>query len=295
MKVLNKIKSIYLLAIVAILSFCMLLFPAMPKTANAEGTMGEGSVEIKSAKVVVQQYAQGVEKWAIMFKAEITQEQYNLITADDTVDVKFGMFIGPTNFLKDATDYAGLVENKFKAISYVGSVAGENVQKLEFVEGVAEYWGAIVYDDAQLNTQENGDRRVSAAEMDLTAVPFYTDGTTNNALLAQKKSATPRNILVESYLLQQDGEAVVDGVGINADTTVKNYAGEIEFFDGDVYICRSTNRLMVGEKQGELAATNLLETATDLAVSGITRTTTTAENLFDAKKFFLPAKHRIFI
>ena len=285
MKVLNKIKSIYLLAIVAILSFCMLLFPAMPKTANAEGTMGEGSVEIKAARVVVQQYAQGVEKWAIMFKAEITQEQYNLITADDTVDVKFGMLIGPTAKLGEATDYAGLVENKFKAISYVGSVAGENVQKLEFVEGVAEYWGAIVYDDAQLNTQENGDKRVDAAEMDLTAVPFYTDGTTNNALLAQKKSATPRNILVESYLRQADGEAVVDGVGINADTTVKNYAGEIEYMpEGyDAYICRSTNRLMTGVAQGELAPANFNEPDVDFAIGGVARSATGEYEVYNAE------------
>jgi hypothetical protein len=103
MKVLNRIKSIYLLAIIALLSFCMLLFPAMPKTASADGTMGAGTIEIKAAKVVVQTYkgqdGNDYDKWAIMFKAEIGQEQYNAITDTDTANVKFGMLIGPASRL----------------------------------------------------------------------------------------------------------------------------------------------------------------------------------------------------
>ncbi len=287
MKVLNKIKSIYLLAIVAILSFCMLLFPAMPKTANAEGTMGTGTVEIKAARVVVQQYAQGVEKWAIMFKAELPKGQYDIITQAGLADVKFGMLIGPSAKLGDATTYDALVENKFKPISYVGSVAGEGIQAIEYAENATtyEYWGAIVYDDAQLNTQENGDRRVDAAEMELTAIPFYTDGENSVAVMAGAKSATPRNILVESYLRQQDGEAVVDGVPINADTTVKNYAGEIEYMpEGyDAYICRSTNRLMAGLAQGELEPTSFDVSDVEFAIGGIARSATGEYEVYNAE------------
>ena len=297
MKVLNKIKSIYLLAIVALLSFCMLLFPAMPKTASADGEMGTGTIEIKSAKVVVQEYAQGVEKWAIMFKAEITQEQYNAITDSDTANVKFGMLIGPTAKLGDATTYEGLVANKFVSISYVGSVAGEGIQAIEFEEGKTtyEYWGSIVYDDASLSdVKDKGDIRLGAASLELTAIPFYADGTietkalTNedaSVVMAGAKSAVPRNILVESHLLQKDGAAVEDGKAINPETTVKNYAGTLIYDnDNDYYVCRSTNRLMAGAKQGELSATNLMEKATDLAVAGKTRTATTASDLFDAEK-----------
>ena len=65
MKFLTKIKSIYLLAIVAILSFCMLLFPAMPSFANATdeepvvAVMGTGVVEVKTARAVVNSYEEG--------------------------------------------------------------------------------------------------------------------------------------------------------------------------------------------------------------------------------------------
>ena len=79
MKALNRIKSIYLLAIVALLSFCMLLFPAMPKTASADGVMGEGQIQVKSAKIVSQLKGNKVSKWAIMFKAQITLDQYTAI------------------------------------------------------------------------------------------------------------------------------------------------------------------------------------------------------------------------
>ena len=297
MKVLNKIKSIYLLAIVALLSFCMLLFPAMPKTASADGEMGTGTIEIKSAKVVVQEYAQGVEKWAIMFKAEITQEQYNAITDSDAANVKFGMLIGPTAKLGDATTYEGLVANKFVSISYVGSVAGEGIQAIEFEEGKTtyEYWGSIVYDDASLSdVKDKGDIRLGAASLELTAIPFYADGTietkalTNedaSVVMAGAKSAVPRNILVESHLLQKDGAAVEDGKAINPETTVKNYAGEIEYFDGDAYICRSTNRLMVGEKQGTLSAANFDIPSVEFAIGGVKRTATDATAVYaDAEK-----------
>lgn len=295
MKVLNKIKSIYLLAIVAILSFCMLLFPAMPKTANAEGTMGTGKIDIKSAKVVVQTYkgqdGNNYDKWAIMFKAKISQADYNAITDDGAANVKFGMLIGPTKFLKDATDYEGLITNKFVPISYVGSVAGGNVQELEFVDGKAEYWGAIVYDELKL-ADEKG-----PAAMDLTAIPFYADGTVATKDLTNEtatvnytaedgfvgaKSATPRNILVESYLLQQDGAVVIDGVPIK-ESTIGTFAGEIEFFDGDAYICRSTNRLMVGEKQGELAPRSFNVSNVEFAIGGVARSATGEYEVYNAE------------
>ena len=285
MKVLNKIKSIYLLTIIAILSFCMLLFPAMPKTANAEGAeMGSGTFAIKSFQVVVQTYdyymdeegnkveCEPYDKWANMFKAEITKEQYNTITQKGKVNVKFGVLIGRTSRTegieeKTIAEITGPKKDgglAFEVISYVG--LGLGAQQIEFAEGETTFGfeAGIIYNE-KTNLPE-GKTLIDMASYDLTAIPFYMNGKTVEEsteieiLFDAKKNVVPKDVLVNSYAYQQienNGAPYEEGAVPISEHTMKTFAGEIDFFEGDAYVCRSTNRLMVEGEDGTLAPADI--------------------------------------
>ncbi len=319
MKFLTKIKSIYLLAIVAILSFCMVLFPALPSFANAtegeepesgaevvlpeeggetEGEepeivvpeetveMGTGEVKIVLARSVVQNYtgegafADKANQWAIMFGAHITKAEYDNITQNDTALVKFGMLIGPTKLLESVehTDkgiYADLVATGFESFAYVGSSKsdGQDLGKMFNEEGVAEYLGGIIYDQTKL-----GNNSIAFSALELTAIPFYmnankaseatnivVDYDVDNDVFGSAKSAVPRNVLVENYIRQDVGNETVPGDEVEIDiSTIQTFVAQVNaltYKNDDAYICRSTNRVMVGEtEQSELSP---LEMATD--------------------------------
>lgn len=254
MKVLNKIKSIYLLAIVAILSFCMLLFPAMPKTASA--TDSSESVSITGARVILQKYGSGEnvsERWATMFQAEITSY---------VEGSEYGMIIGPKAAYDSAVEnskanYADLVAE----YAFVDKVS----QTFEDDGTTKSYWAGIVYDAGALDSATLAKR----ASMELAAIPYVK--TDDSVVLGVGGTAVPRNYLVSTHLDQQEAiqenpEAEIDGKPIEATSVAKWVGGEFNVYDGDAYICQSTNKFYVGAKGSELEAINVLANGGEVVV-----------------------------
>ena len=282
MKVLNKIKSIYLLAIIAILSFCMLLFPAMPKTASADNTMGTGDIQITGIEVSVQTVtdentSESYDKWAVMFRASITQEAFNSITNEGTADVKFGILVGLTSRAEGISELglADIIASKaeggrsFQFFTYSAS-------QIVFNEGVAEIWGGIVYNENALTA--GNQNLIATANKSLTAIPFYMVGdvsvdegvksinaTEYDILFDSQKNAIPRNYLAASYVSPNP-----ESINPVKEETVNAFAGGIVESEDEAYICRSTNRVMVPKKvaddEGTLVADGTLIPA-NLAVN----------------------------
>ena len=300
MKTLNKIKSIYLLAIVAILSFCMLLFPTMGRTANAEEVkMGNGVINVSSVGVKAYSFTdestgETHDKWAIMFKAQITEAQYNKITVDGAVDVKLGMLIGRTSRLYDSegnfiytntTRMPQMIKSKadggfsFVPISYAGSESLGGQEVFFNADGVFEFEAGIIYDIKATDfVNATPEQIVSVATKDLTVIPFYmnvaeatVDMTidTYKILWDYRKNVTPRDVLIEYFANEEVKEVNSSGSYTNAlqDSTLNTFVGTVPTVDtNDNYICRSTNRIMTGAAGGELTASDFVTDGATVSV-----------------------------
>ena len=102
----KKIKTIYLLAMMAILSICIAVFPVFKtETVKAEEDPG---LSMNGAYVRFSK-TDKADDFALMFQAKITKAFYDTI-ADQ--DVKFGMAIFPDSETANVTDYASLLTLK---------------------------------------------------------------------------------------------------------------------------------------------------------------------------------------
>ena len=228
-------KKIYLLVVLAVMSFCAILFPMNANTARAEVSF---DLEVSSAQVKVQLVADesGNKEWAIMFKSTISAEQ--LALAEGT-EVKFGMLIGPTKLVGDNTTHAEYVADGFQSFAHVNS------KDIKLEEGATgfDYYAGIKYNDEHLNTKEN---RLAAAKLSLTAIPFYQVGE-GEIVLGTSGACQPRNILTESYVYELENE-IEDNIPV---TAVNNYAGEFMQYPGEAYVCKATDRLMTAYNVGD--------------------------------------------
>ena len=225
-------KKIYLLIVLAVMSFCAVLFPMSANTAKADVTF---DLAVTHAQVKVQKIADSeAEEWAIMFKSTISAEQ---LAAAEGTEVKFGMLIGPTTRVGDNATHADYVADGFQSFAHVNSA------DIKLEEGATgfDYWAGIKYNDEHLNTAEN---RLAAAKLSLTAIPFYQVG--EEIVLGTSGACQPRNILTESYVYELENE-IEDNIPV---TAVNNYAGEFTQYPGEAYVCKATDRLMTAYNVG---------------------------------------------
>lgn len=241
-KLSNKIKTIYTLTAILVLSICMLLFPVATKRASADQISDAAkTITIKSAYIQVSNQLNAtneISEFAIMFKAEIGIDAYNVITNEGQDSVKFGLLIGPTNRMSNVSDYATAVAEDFVSIANVGTRTSGTMQQISFGKNNEyNYVAGIRYNEQRLTAL--GINLKGAVDLELTAIPFYTIDGTAYAVVENQKSCTPREILTESFIKEQDAE-----ITNIPEQVITTYVGEVNEMPGEHYICRDTGRLM---------------------------------------------------
>ncbi len=228
-KISKKIKSIYLLAMMAILSVCVAVFPVFKtETAKAEeADFGMVGAYIKVDTDLEKQYGADkcADNFAIMFQAKFSDVTLNTI-ADQYV--KFGMAIGPAESaepdkptLKDVTDYSQLVEvsesgNAKIFDSLIGNT--NDIKPIQLATGEKEYkYEAGVYfnkDEKVPGTDDNmypAEKDWSGAyKTQLIVIPFYTlyemDGdefVASSVQLGERLAPTsPVDVVFDTMLLE---------------------------------------------------------------------------------------------
>ncbi len=134
----KKIKTIYLLAIMAILSICVAVFPVFnTETVKAEGATGLSiaGAELEMGKADKKENT--ADDFAFMFQAEITSDLYAQIAERNA---KFGMAIGNKATMANVSSYDQLADLKAKgSIWYndaiVGTATSGAKTAIDFVEG----------------------------------------------------------------------------------------------------------------------------------------------------------------
>ncbi len=237
-----KIKTIYTLTAILVLSLCMLLFPVASTPASADDISDAGkSIVVKSAYIQVNNQLNAtneISEFAIMFKAKITLDAYEVITNDGQSNVKFGMLIGPTNRMSSVSDYQTAITQEFVAIANVGTRSSGSYQFVNFGDNSEYiYTAGIVYNQEKLTAQSIDLK--GAVDLELTAIPFYTIDGTAYAVVENQKSCTPREILTESFIKEQDAE-----ITNIPEQVITTYVGEVNEMPGEHYICRDTGRFM---------------------------------------------------
>lgn len=245
----RKMKSIYALAVVALMCVCMLFIPAKSKTVNAETPEVASEIVVKSAQISVNS-----EKtvWALMFKVQIDKTTFNLLTNDGKDAVKFGTFIGPKDRLdaiKSASDpVAEATTQEFLNITNVGTQKAVNASKTDDCVQIIDYgtepnfyyYAGVRYDEEYLESEGLSDFK-AVSKLEIVAIPCYTDAEgTTHLILDNAKSVTPMAVLTESYLLQQSS-----GVDYSiTEDMLDTFVGEINYNQDTMYLCKDTGRLM---------------------------------------------------
>lgn len=175
----KKIKTIYLLAIMAILSVCVAVFPVFKtETVKAESATG---LSVTGAKLEFGE-RNTYEDFALMFQAEITKDWYDTV-ATEGADVKFGMAIGPKEQLSSVTSFEqlddisdGTTGNAYVFTALVGNT-DEAAQSIDFVddETTFTYEAGTVY-SAFVEGYESLtlEQWQVMYQVELTAIPFYS-------------------------------------------------------------------------------------------------------------------------
>lgn len=261
-KLSNKIKTIYMLTAIIILSFCMFLFSILTKPASADEIAdAANNLQIKSTYIQVSNQVNEdneISEFAIMFKAKIDLDNYNVITNNGRTAVKFGMLIGPSEKMINVTDYDSAREQDFVEVATVGTASSGASQRVNFGDAKEySYVAGIVYNEEYL--QELGVDVKVAVETELTAIPLYILDGVPYALINNQKSCTPRHVLAESFIKEQEN-AIIN----IPESVFTTYVGEITEITGEHYICRDSARLMSSEVVGgDLLAVNASDTTKD--------------------------------
>ena len=268
-KLSNKIKSIYTLTAILVLSLCMLLFPATSNPASAEEISdAANSITINSVYVQVSKDVEDTE-FVLMFKAKIDLSTYNVITNNGQDNVKFGMLIGQTEKMINVSDYQTAIAQDFVQFSQVGTRSSGAFQQVEFRQSEEYFYSAgIIYNKQYIEEQgQKLNKDISLKELvgdALTAIPFYTIDGTPYAIMGNQKSCVPREILAESYIKEQDEE--ITNIPENIITT---YVGEVQEMPGEHYVCRDTARFMsTNVVGGDLEPTSIATAEDAVFISG---------------------------
>ncbi len=187
----KKIKSIYLLAIMAILSICVAVFPAF-KTQSVKAEDTPTGLSVTGASLELgKRYAH--KDFVLMFQAEITEEWYNKLTTENSsAEIKFGMAIGPTSKIGSITTFEALDDiaddiaggPKGNAYLYELDQAIDFTDETAFTYEAGTLFSAFVDGYETLTVTEW--QQMYAVE--LTAIPFYSVG--GEVVLVDNKFAT---------------------------------------------------------------------------------------------------------
>ena len=273
-KLSNKIKSLYTLTAILVLSLCMILFPVSAKPASADAiTDAANTITIQSAYIQTSNIVDENSEFVFMFKAKINEEAYNTITNNGQNNVRFGMLIGPTERMINVSDYETAKAQDFEEFAHVGTRSSGVYQHPDFRQSEDySYSAGIIYNKEALEemSEEKG-QPVSMKDVvaiELTAIPFYIIEDTPYLVLDNQKSCLPRDVLAESYVKELN--ANITNI---PEAVVETYVGETEVMSGEHYICRDTARLMSSSTVGGDLEPNAASVAEDVVyIDGVRHT-----------------------
>ncbi len=241
----KKIKAIYLLAIMAILSICVAVFPTFKaQIVNAE------DAELSMTGAYVQfSKTNGADDFALMFQAKISKTFYDTV-ADKSVI--FGMAIGPKDSLAGITTYTDLValgNNVVIFDSLVTSVsASTGGQVVEFLQETDFFtYEAGTYFNKNAAGQENTTEATwkNRYNAELTAIPFYTleGDVVFNSSLAITRSAS--QVVYDTLMLESAKSVDSDNVAVTNDICTAVTGKQLTEWYGDqeIYLSQANNKL----------------------------------------------------
>ena len=248
----KKIKTIYLLAMMAILSICIAVFPVF----KTESVKAEEDPGLSMTGAYVQfSTKNGIDDFALMFQAKITKTFYDTI-ADQ--NVKFGIAIGPKTALESITTFEGLDDisdgstgNAWVFDSLIGTTSSSVAQKIRFNtdETFVTYEAGVYFNKTDVKYEGKDAAWWNGVyALDLTAIPFYTNGDTvvfdaTLGLTKNVKQLTLDTMLAENakpvnYSEDMDKDlrrAVSDDIF----TAITGYTLNHQFEGADIYLSKT--------------------------------------------------------
>ncbi len=257
----KKIKTIYLLAMMAIISVCIAVFPVFKtETVKAEDDFG-----LSMAGATVQfSERNGANDFALMFQAKISKQWYMDSVDGLSDDVKFGMAIVPASEYANVASYEQLVayaEKVSQDIIFTDLIGTLDCnQLLEFPEDATEItYEAGTYfckgDEIYEGITDAQWQAVYAKE--LTAIPFYSmDGevldyetTYAQAYTTSATKTTEDQLFLVDTALPTDAEEALDLEDVEKVTGKKFQEVYNSAYD-EIYFDQSLNIFLSNQQAG---------------------------------------------
>ncbi len=282
----RKLKAIYLMAVIALVSICMSFIPFMANTVKADDATATAGLRVTGAQVKVIDGAtqeEGNSQFAVYFHTEITEDFYNALVGESK---QFGMIVGPQAMMSgfstlpstapvaDFDEAVGAVvtaqeieAGKAANFRFVGTDLQEDVV---FEEGIYTFEAGVIFDEADLLASGIENALKLAAATKLTAVPYYVvDGNvTINKLDAKTRVA--KDILIEeaTRVMFECSDSDFDMATIGY--LGQKYVGNIDA-TGEYYMEATTGTVYKANANKELVEYmgNDLGDAEDIAIAGI--------------------------
>ena len=222
MKIISKkIKSIYLLAMMAILSVCVAVFPVFKtETVKAEDLPDFrmlGAYIKVDTDLEKEDTTKCADNIAIMFQARFTETTFTTALAES--NVKFGMAIGPASALASVADFSQLKEasdqgNAKIFDSLIGTTS--DTKPVQLIDNETEYkYEAGIFFNKDQKDPSTGDNMypndfdwLGAYGVKLMAIPFYTvigggqDGADLVVLGAKSAEKSAVDVTLDTMLME---------------------------------------------------------------------------------------------
>ena len=257
----KKIKAIYFLAIIAIVSICMAILPLMSTNVKADS---DRTLKVVGAHATVVDKTTSSQNfdgdYAVSFKAEFTKSLYDYLTTNYDV-VKFGMLIGPADNYAAVTSIETALANDYVDSCYLGNK--ESAQYISFQSGeltfsyeaTREYSEADITADATTNAAKT-QALLEQSNQDLTAIPYYmANGTAVLVKAEQPVVRSARKLINDEFILSN--------LQFEGNNVYSRYVGTFddEYLASDYYIEKSTGKVYKADANNELlpfAATDFI-------------------------------------
>ena len=247
----KKIKAIYFLAVIAIVSMCMAILPFMSTNVKAE-TQDVG-LNVVGAKVIVIDDTTDTQdfngKYAVSFQAEFTTDLYGRLNVRGNA-VKFGMLVGPAANYADVTIETA-EENGFVDSCFLGNKDCEQYISFGLGETTCKYEASIEYDEADivegLEDAAKLDAVLAQSSQELAAIPYYmVNGEVTLVKVANPLVRTARRLINDAYAFSDKVEF--------GDELFARYVGAFddEFSGREYYVEKSTGKVYMSNANNEL-------------------------------------------
>ncbi len=247
----KKIKTIYFLAVIALVSMCMAIIPLMPTNVKADAE----AIKVVGAKVTVIDETTSSQnfdgKYAVSFQAEFAKTFYESINVGGKT-VKFGMLVGPAANYDAVSSIDTAIQNGYVDTCFLGNKDVAQYVNFKSGETTYVYEGIVEYNEADIvagktTEAEKIDALLTASAEDLSAIPYYSiNGTVNLVKEEQPIARSARELINDEYALNADLEY--------GDELYSRYVGNFDgtYTGAEYYIEQSTGKVYKSDANGSL-------------------------------------------